>query len=108
MAKIAIQNGHWQDPLGNAIALGELTLQLTQDAKINSGGQVCGGVVVGIALDSSGDASANVWPNDQLTPSTTQYQAKVYTAQGQLVWGPQYETITGSGPFNLDTWTPTQ
>lgn len=110
MAKIAIVGGSFQDALGNPVAGGTLTLQLTQDAMINGGatGQVCSGIEASIILDGSGNASANVWPNDQLTPSTTSYKATVYTSTGQLAWGPQYETITGSGPFNLDTWVPTQ
>ena len=109
MAKITISGGAFQDALGNPLALGYLILEPTQDGQINGGGgQLCSGIKITVNLDSSGNVvnSTVIWPTDQLTPTTIQYRIIAYTAQGQVAWGPNYEVITGSSPFNLNTWVP--
>jgi len=62
-------------------------------------------------LDSTGSVplANNVYvaANDLLNPTGSYYIAKVYTASGQLVWGPQYvQILSTSNPFNLDAWVP--
>lgn len=108
LGRVQLVLGGFVDLGGNPIAFGTLTLALTQDAT-SPQGQLSGGISVSIPLDANGNiASGSVfaWPNSLLTPSVTQYIAKVYTASGQLVYL-QYVTITNPpNPFNVALWVP--
>lgn len=75
----------FKDPADNPIALGTLTLRLGTDGS-SSDKQINAGVLVKIALNSSGSMSQNITPNSVISPANTTYFAKVYTAAGQLVW----------------------
>ena len=102
-----LSGGGYVYPNGSPLANGYLLLQLTNDCSINSAngyGQVGGGSVVKINLNSSGNVSGvNIWPNDVLLPSGSQYIIRVYSQAGMLVSGPSLLTITSSpSPFVLN------
>jgi len=104
--------GSFQDILGNPIALGSITFELMQDAQVT--GQpidICMGTIITLLLDSSGNVASspaqNLWSNTQLTPNGTFYRVSVYTANGQLVWGPNsQQIIDSSGSYNVGEWVP--
>jgi hypothetical protein len=102
-----ITGGAFQDALGNPLADGYLIFQLSQDAQVSSTQQVVAGYKVTIPLDGSGNASGEVWANDLLSPAGTFYNVSAYSAEGQLVWGPNPQQVFSSpSPFNLGTWVP--
>ena len=103
-------NGNFADAEGNPVALGYIIMQLNQDAQSSLTSQVVGGRTIKITLDSSGNAVAGqyVWPNNALNPTTTFYIVNVYTAAGQLVWGPNYMLVNTTPTFDLDGWVPNQ
>lgn len=110
--KTQLVGGPFEDFAGNPIAGGTLVLQLSQDAQLTLGqGQLGGGRTVTLLLDSDGNVSTSppqyVWPTDQMAPTGVTYRGQVFTAQGQLVWGPTYSlTIPTGATFNVDNWTP--
>jgi hypothetical protein len=114
MAKTQLTGGAFQDAEGNVLANGYILMQVNQDEQINgTNGQLCAGVQIKILLDSNGNVSQSpaqsVWPNDQLTPSGSWYIVYVYSAAGQLVWGPWYVTVpTNGGTYNVSNWVPGQ
>jgi hypothetical protein len=78
----------FQDPGGNPLAGGYITVRLNTDGCIvGSGGtQVAAGRIVKVTLDSTGSATFLIWPNDQLSPAGTVYIIIAYSATGQLAW----------------------
>jgi hypothetical protein len=103
-------DGNFQDANGAPLALGYIIMQLSQDAQSSQQSQVDGGRTITITLDANGNADAGqyVWPNTALNPSTTYYIVNVYSAAGQLVWGPNYMLVDTVPTFDLDTWVPNQ
>ncbi len=103
-------NGNFQDANGDALNLGYIIMQLNQDAQSSQQSQVDGGRTVKIQLDATGNAVAGqyVWPNTALNPSNTFYIVNVYSAAGQLVWGPNYLLVNTTPNFDLDSWVPNQ
>jgi hypothetical protein len=77
---VTISGGGFQDPLGNALALGSLSVRLTQDLALASN-QICAGKTVILPLDSSG----NVTGSPTLWGAAT-YQVNAYASDGQLAW----------------------
>lgn len=75
----------FKDSSDTPIANGTLTLRLNTDG-MSADKQISAEVVVKIILDGSGSVSQNITPNASISPAGTIYFAKVYTAQGQLVW----------------------
>ena len=108
-AKIELTGGNFQDSEGNPLALGYFTMQLNQDGSVNDS-QVCSGIVITITLDSNGDCDTGqyVWGNDALAPANSFYKVTVYSAEGQIVWGPNNQQVTGSGTFDVGSWSPNQ
>ncbi len=78
----------FQDPSGNAIASGTVTIRLLYDISTaaSSGPQISSGIVVSGTLDSSGSVTVELWPNDVLVPAGSSYVVNAYTALGQLAW----------------------
>jgi hypothetical protein len=118
---VQLIGGSFQDNEGNPLADGYLLMQLSQDAQAQIGGfpsgQICSRIKVKVPLDSNGNVQGTpgdnlgpicVWPNSGLAPTGTTYAVWAYTADGQLAWGPQYLTVTGTTTFNCNTWTPMQ
>lgn len=113
-SKVQIVGGAFQDPEGNVLANGSLTLQLNQDCQIPSTGQVAGGIAIKVPLDANGNVQGTssgsaimVWPNDVLNPATSYYVVYAYDSRQQLAWGPFYGQILSTpSPFNLDAWVP--
>jgi hypothetical protein len=103
-----ITGGAFQDSEGNVLALGYLTFRLSQDASVNDS-NICSGVEIRIALDSSGNVvgGSSIWGNDVLSPVNTFYRVTGYTAKGQPAWGPNNQQIVGSS-FDLGSWIPNQ
>jgi hypothetical protein len=88
-----IINGNFQDPLGNPLALGKVTFQLSQDAvNTTTNTSVSSKYIVSNTLTITGSITQpfNLWPNSILTTETgltnTYYTTKAFTASGQLVW----------------------
>jgi hypothetical protein len=113
MPATPIQGGGFQDCLGNPIANGRLIISLSQEAldTLSESILVCPLEEVSYPLDASGNIVTTdtplVWANNNLTPTTTYYMARVYTAGGQLAWGPNavYAIVSG-GVVSISQWTP--
>jgi len=106
-----IVGGKFQDSLGNVAANGTIEFELSQDCTVNTSTLVCGGRKMTISLNSSGSIPSSptysVWNNDQLTPSTSLYLVRVYSAQGQLIWGPNaVQVLSTTSPFDIGAWIP--
>lgn len=107
--KNQITGGAFQDSLGNLVANGYMTFELSQDVQVNSNTQIGAGRITTITLDASGNVAGtqSVWPNDLLLPAGSFYLVSVYTAQGQLVWGPNAQQVLSTpSPFNIGAWVP--
>lgn len=80
--QVYISGGGFQDPSGNPLALGTLSVRLSQDVGIG-GIQLCAGRWVTLDLDSNGNVTGNplLW--------TGTYEFVAYSAQGQPVWSGQ-------------------
>lgn len=106
-AKIELTGGNFQDSEGNPLALGYFTMQLNQDGSVNDS-QVCSGLIITITLDGSGNCNTGqyVWGNDAMSPANSYYKITVHAADGQIVWGPNNQQVTGSGTFDVGSWTP--
>ncbi len=113
--KIMLAGGAFQDALGDVVENGYMLMQLSQDAQVTGSSpevQITAGRVIKILLDSSGNVQASpaqyAWPNDVLTPANTYYTVSVYTAAGQLVWGPNSQQVLSSpSPYDVGAgWSP--
>lgn len=96
----------YQDPTGNVLAGGTLTLDLSQPAVATGSGEVVP-LRITVALNSSGTFSAtNLWANDQLTPSGTTYRLRAYNNNGLLAgdWGAM--SIQGTSPIDISALIP--
>lgn len=108
---VQLINGSFSDLCGNPVAFGTLKLRLSQDASLLSGGQLSSARTVLINLDGNGNVQGSpiqsVWPTDQMSPSTVSYVGWVYSSEGQLVWGPNYNLLVPSGAtFDVSAWVP--
>ena len=111
IASVQIVGGSFQDLLGNPIAYGYLKLELAQTGPVVGASEICDMSAVMLALDASGNISVSppqyVWPNDADSGVITYYRASVYSATGQLVWGPNSQRVLSTtSPFNVGTWVP--
>lgn len=109
-SKVQLTGGNFQDAEGNVLALGYLTMHLSQDEEANSS-LVCAGIEIKITLDANGNVSAgqSVWGNDQLLPDNSYYKVTGYTAAGQPAWGPNNQQVLGNGgTFDTGSWIPNQ
>lgn len=107
--KVQITGGGFQDAEGNPLAGGSLVFQLSQDSSVNNGTEIAAGIKISVLLDSGGNVSGtvNIWPNDVISPANTFYNVTAYTANGQLVWGPNSQQVLSSpSPFNIGAWVP--
>lgn len=109
--KNQLTGGAFQDSLGNVLANGYLTFELSQDAQVNTTTQIAAGYTITVNLDSSGNVKTSpvqsVWPNDVLSPSRTFYIVSAFTSNGQLVWGPNPQQVLSSpSPFDIGVWIP--
>lgn len=109
--KNQITGGGFQDALGNPLALGYLQFELSQDSQVNGTTQIAAGYIVKINLDSSGNISTSpaqsVWPNDVISPVGTFYLVSAFSANGQLVWGPNAQQVLSTpSPFDIGVWVP--
>jgi hypothetical protein len=113
-SKVQLSGGAFQDALGNVVANGYIIMQLSQDAQVTGASpeiQITAGRTLKINLDSSGNIAASpaqyAWPNDVLTPANTYYTVAVYTASGQLVWGPNAQQVLSTpSPYDVGLWSP--
>ena len=111
---VQLSGGSFQDALGNLVSGGYMLMQLSQDAQVTGSSpevQITAGRVIKVLLDSSGNVEASpaqyVWPNDVLTPANTYYTVSVYTASGQLVWGPNAQQVLSTpSPYDVGAWSP--
>ena len=110
--KVQVIGGDFSDPDGNPLSNGYLRLQLSQDATVPGVNLLAAGRIVTIQLDANGDAVVSppqyVWGTDVMLPVNMFYRVTGYSAQGQPVWGPNNQQITGGPTFDLGTWVPNQ
>jgi hypothetical protein len=106
-AKVELVGGQFQDLQGNQLALGYIKMKLSSDEEVNDS-LICSGIEITINLDSTGNCvvGQSVWGNDVMSPVNSFYRVTVYSAQGQIVWGPNNQQVTGIGPFDVGTWIP--
>lgn len=99
----------FQNASGQCLANGTITFQLSQPAKITSGGGQVAPNFVTVTLDSNGEipAGTTLWGNDQLTPSGTGYTVIIRDSGSNVVSGPFVWSITGTSPIDLSQEVPT-
>lgn len=100
--------GTWVDPGGNAIAFGIISLKLNQDATVVSTNQIAPRIIQ-FTLTSAGAIPANtqIWANDEISPNGTFYALTIMEQGGGVIYGPEYFTIAGASPININTLVPT-
>lgn len=98
----------FQDALGNCLANGSITFQLSQPAMITSGGGQVAPAFVSVTLDATGKipAGTTLWGNDQLTPSGTGYTVTIHNSAGTTIAGPFTWIVQGSSPIDLSQEQP--
>ena len=110
-----IIGGSFTDVSGNALAGGQAVFQLSNDEATNpAANEIGAGINVSATLDSSGNVITSpatyLYITDLLNPSGAYYTIRVYTAEGQLAFGPQYFQLSNaqvsSGQFSLDNIVP--
>jgi hypothetical protein len=116
-----LTGGGFQDILGNVLAYGTMLMQLNVDANLITpiSTTISSNDSILILLDANGDVQTSpaqsVVPNDQLIPinlnggrdGDTFYTVSVYSAEGQLVWGPNAQQVLSTpSPFDIGTWIP--
>lgn len=108
MTKTITSSVPFQDPQGNILAKGSMTLDIIGPVQILSGGGQVVPTRVSINLTSSGTipAATIIWANDELTPSNTVYIVNIFNSNGLLVSGPLIWSITGASPIDLSQETP--
>lgn len=109
--KVQLSGGSFDAITGNALSNGYLTMELSQDATVNTSTAIGSKFSVTIQLDVLGNVVASppqyVWPNDVLTPINTVYIVSAYQQTGQLVWGPSAVSVLSTpSPFNISAWIP--
>lgn len=112
--QITLSNGGFQDAEGNALALGTVILQLTNDALTNDASPnklIAGNIPIVINLDSNGNVTGTpkIWSNSELTPSGTGYTVMAFTASGLQAWRVAQTwvfTAAGGATVDLGTMTP--
>ena len=109
MSKTIESTVAFQDPQGNALVHGFLTLDLSQPCEITSGGGQVAPTRVVVDLDSSGKvpSGTTILANDELTPSGTTYLARLFNSHHLLVSTPGDWSIAGSSPIDLSLMVPT-
>jgi hypothetical protein len=93
MPQVSLPITTFVEPNGQPLANGTLLIRLSQDGNANST-NLCANIC-SIALDAQGNVTGNplVWPNADITPSGTYYILAAYSAQGELVSGPDSLTV---------------
>jgi hypothetical protein len=115
-----LTGGGFQDSDGNPLAYGSLTAKLSADAYLEvtppattSSILVCAGQTLEYALDDEGNVSTSppqyIWPNNLLTNALSLqvsfYQLSAFSADGQLVWGPNACILDGALGYSLEVQT---
>jgi hypothetical protein len=91
--------GHWEDPAGNPIAGGTLSIRLNTDVSSSTDLAQVSAQAVSIILDANGSVSTSLYPNSLLSAGeTTYYEMRVSTAAGQPVWSAEI-TVPNSTYF---------
>lgn len=98
----------FQDAQSNCLSAGRLTLDLSQPARVTTGGGLVAPLRVSVTLDSTGKIPANtlIWGNDQLTPSGTTYHLRVFNSNGLLASDVGIVIIQGGSPVDLSQLVP--
>ncbi len=111
VSKVQLIGGAFQDPQGNVLANGYLTMKLSSDEEVNDS-LICSGIEIRIQLDVNGNVvtspAQSVWGNDVMLPVNSYYRVTGYTAAGQIGYGPNNQQVAGIGPFDTGTWIPNQ
>lgn len=111
---VTLTGGTFQDAMGNLLADGYLIMELSQDEQLSmSQGQAVGARKIKVMLGDDGNVLVSpeqkVWPTDEMNPPNASYTVWGYTAEGQLVWGPNYGLLVPTGStYNVDGWVPNQ
>ena len=101
-----IIGGNFQDPSGNPLAYGTLTVRINTDAVF--GTQQIAAKSASTPLDANGNIASILYlfPNSAMSPSTTVYVLRAYSAAGLLVWQSENVIPSGSGAFNIGSLVP--
>jgi len=112
-APIQIFGGQFQDSEGNPLIDGYLLFELSEDGIVNTSTRVCSGYTIRVPLNSLGSVPVSpvyaLWDNTTLGTPNSFYLVSAYAASGQLVWGPNAQTIPfilGPASFDIGTWIP--
>ena len=94
MAQASFPVTTFTDANDNPLANGYALISMSTDVQ-SSGGQICAGAAERVTLNASGVMSAvpQVWPNNELSPIGSTYILSAYTADGELVYGPEPVTV---------------
>jgi hypothetical protein len=94
MSQVAFPITVFYDPSGAPLAYGYVLIALTEDV-LSPNGQMCGGLLVNVALDGTGTMITvpQVYACADLIPSDVQYVVTSYTSLGEKVSGPDFVTI---------------
>jgi hypothetical protein len=106
-SKVQLTGGNFQDVEGNPLNSGYIKMKLSSDEEVNDS-LICSGIEIKITLDATGNvvAGQSVWGNDVMLPANSFYKVTVFSAAGQIVWGPNNQQVMGSSPFDVGTWIP--
>jgi hypothetical protein len=99
--------GNWQDPQGVNASFGILSLKLSQDAVVIGTSQIAPRNIA-FTLTTLGAIPANtqIWANDELNPIGTFYALTVMDSGGGVIYGPEFFSISGASPINLNNIVP--
>lgn len=102
-----ITGGAFQDSKGNAANGATITFVLLTPEVATNTGQVYPNTV-SFTLDASGNlpGGAQIWANDELTPTGSVYRVTVVTSGGVVLYGPQNWSIVGTSPISVTNMTP--
>jgi hypothetical protein len=108
-SKVQLIGGSFQDPQGNVLANGYLTMMLSSDEEVNDS-IICSGIQITIQLDANGNVITSppqyVWGNDVMLPVNSYYKVTGYTSAGQISFGPNNQQCVGSPTFDAGSWIP--
>lgn len=108
---VGLTGGGFQDALGNPIANGYILLQLSSDQVVSGTGQIVAKRDIKVPLDANGNVLGTngavfVQYNDKMSDTTSFYWATVYTASGEIAWGPRkVQVLSSPSPYPASNWT---
>ena len=99
--------GAFQDSLGNVLANGKITFDLSQTASVSGGGEVAP-IRVTVTLDVNGKVSVgqSMYRNTDLLPNGTTYRMQLFDNKDNFAGDFGNQSITGGPPIDLALLVP--